>query len=45
MKAMKFMSLTVLTAMTAGILGGCYVEQRRPYYYHHPRPVVVVPVR
>lgn len=39
-KLVKWFASLALVATAAGVLSGCYVETRRPHYYH--RPVVIV---
>ncbi|HEY3801700.1 MAG TPA: hypothetical protein VGL61_03800 [Kofleriaceae bacterium] len=36
----KWLAGMALIATAAGVLSGCYVETRRPHYYH--RPVLIV---
>ena len=36
MKAIRMIAFTVAVAIAGGVLTGCYVEERRPYWaYHH----------
>jgi hypothetical protein len=39
-KLFKWLAGMALIATAAGVLSGCYVETRRPVYWH--RPVVIV---
>jgi hypothetical protein len=39
-KLVKWFASLALVATAAGVLSGCYVDTRRPHYYH--RPVVIV---
>jgi hypothetical protein len=39
-KLIKWLGALALVVTVGGVLSGCYVETRRPHYWH--RPVVIV---